>query len=233
MITLSLPNPALPREYRDCRARGWLLRGAPIVPLVPGGKRPLNGWDSRHPIRTLKALVRVLEEDATCNYGVLLSPESGLVGIDVDGEEGLASWRELDQGRSPKTLTVNTPRGFHLYFAHRGEVVRNSAGKLGVGIDVRGNAGYLVGPGSRSSSGELYRFAPGLCPGSVKIARLPDFLLDLLTGQGKIDNPTGGAAPRAHATVREGGRNTHLTSVAGHLQNTGISPDALLAALLA
>src|SRR3954468_22246115 len=141
MITLSLPNPANPREYRDCRARGWLLRGAPIVPLVPGGKRPLNGWDSRHPITTLKALVRVLEEDSTRNYGVLMGRESGLVGVDLDGEEGLASWRDLNQGRSPETLTVISPRGRHLYFANRGQVIRNSASRLGVGIDVRGNGG--------------------------------------------------------------------------------------------
>jgi putative DNA primase/helicase len=62
-------------------------------------------------------------------------------------------------------------------------------------------------------------------------ADLPDAWLAALRG----DQKSAAAEPigREPERVVEGHRNTHLTSLAGRLHNTGISPDALLAALVA
>lgn len=51
----------------------------------------------------------------------------------------------------PHTYAVATPSGGrHLYFTAPDEVhVRNSAGRVGPMVDVRGEGGYVVGPGSR------------------------------------------------------------------------------------
>jgi len=78
--------------------------------------------------------------------------------VDVDNKKGksgdgaLLAW-QLDNEDLPDTFTVETPSGGrHLYFwADR--PVPNSAGKLGVGIDVRGRGGYVVAPGSCTEAG--------------------------------------------------------------------------------
>ena len=75
---------------------------------------------------------------------------SGLLVLDIDidagrginGEEAL--FRRLNGNALPEELTsVRTPRGGrHIYFAYpEGRVIRNSAGKLGKGLDVELKAG--------------------------------------------------------------------------------------------
>jgi len=58
--------------------------------------------------------------------------------------------------------------------------VSNSAGKLGGGLDVRGNGGQVVAPGSRHKSGAIYAWAPERGPDDVELADGPPWLLDLL-----------------------------------------------------
>ncbi len=81
------------------------------------------------------------------NVAIATGAISGLVVIDIDGPDGEASLATLPP--MPETRIVQTGRGRHLYFAHPGGAVPNSAGKLGKGIDVRGDSGYVVAPPSR------------------------------------------------------------------------------------
>src|SRR2546426_3381136 len=65
--------------------------------------------------------------------------------------------------------------GLHFYFRWPGFAVSNSAGKLGGGLDVRGNGGQVVAPGSRHKSGAIYAWAPERGPrvdGDRKSTRL-------------------------------------------------------------
>lgn len=111
-----------------------------------------------------------------------------LIGIDLDvknGDDGPANFRALAAEHGfdiPATATVATPSGgWHLWFvAPQDARIINSQGKLAAGIDVRGTAGMLVGPGSRTRYGE-YRFAPRTDPNTV--APLPVALLALLTAE--------------------------------------------------
>ncbi|QIJ62221.1 bifunctional DNA primase/polymerase [Streptomyces sp. JB150] len=92
-----------------------------------------------------------------------------LIGVDLDrknGVDGAAELQRLAQEHGfevPRTVTVCTPSGgFHLWFTGpAGARVPNSAGKLAPGIDVRGTAGYLVGPGSVTPAG-VYGLHPDL-----------------------------------------------------------------------
>jgi Bifunctional DNA primase/polymerase, N-terminal len=79
---------------------------------------------------------------------------SGVVALDIDisdSVDGIDSLEALGVTLPFTTAEACTPRGgFHVLFRHPGERVRNSAGKLGPGLDVRGDGGYIVlppGPG--------------------------------------------------------------------------------------
>lgn len=91
------------------------------------------------------------------DYGVPTGAANGIVVLDLDvrpGKDGTLALEAL--GEIPDTLVVSTPSGgFHLYFA-TDTFVRNSAGVLGPGIDVRGDGGFVVGPGSHHKNGGTY-----------------------------------------------------------------------------
>ena len=86
------------------------------------------------------------------------------------GEESLRAL-EKRHGTLPVTVVVGTARGRHLYFRYGGDVIPNSAAKLGPGLDVRGDGGYVVGAQSDHASGHRYEYAEGLSPKTVSIAR--------------------------------------------------------------
>ncbi|WP_431679516.1 bifunctional DNA primase/polymerase [Kitasatospora sp. KL5] len=109
-----------------------------------------------------------------------------LVGLDLDRKNGLDGAAELQRLATehgftvPATATVATPSGgLHAWLSAPPDAVfPNSVGKVAPGIDVRGPAGYLVGPGSLGTAGR-YVFAPGTDPSSI--APCPPALLALLT----------------------------------------------------
>ena len=54
---------------------------------------------------------------------------------------------------------MRTPSGgLHYYFSYRHDDVRNSAGRLGPGLDVRGRGGYVVAPPSVLRNGHAYKW---------------------------------------------------------------------------
>ena len=116
------------------------------------------------------------------NIGIATGRVSDIFVLDVDGGVGKASLKELKakHGRLPKTVTVKTGRGRHLYFRRDGARVGNSVGKVGKGIDVRGDGGYIVAAGSVHVSGANYRFVDGRGLDEIKVASAPDWLLGLV-----------------------------------------------------
>jgi hypothetical protein len=74
---------------------------------------------------------------------------SGIVAVDIDiyagGDKSLAELQRRT-GRLPVTVMQSSGSGqsVHLLFAHPGHRVSINAGKLGAGLDVRGDLGYIV-----------------------------------------------------------------------------------------
>ena len=116
---------------------------------------------------------------------------------DKDGKSGSDVLHDLEteQGKLPDTVTVLTPtRGRHLYFLTNVEI-RNDAGKrLGQGLDIRGNGGYVCAPPSTHPNGKQYAFEHGSAIGDIKPAPAPPWLIHRLTTQPKVDR----AKPRDH-----------------------------------
>lgn len=110
-----------------------------------------------------------------------------VVDIDVKADINGFDWlREMEakHGRLPDTLTANTASGGqHLYFRYV-EGVRNR-GALGPGVDLRGQGGYVVAPGSVMKDGRRYTWT-----NDEEIADAPAWLLDLVVRKPTTDAPT-------------------------------------------
>ena len=119
-------------------------------------------------------------------YGVICGsgPDgSDLFVVDLDtkpdkGINGLEEFRNLHLSHTgqdfPDTLVVGTGSGgFHFYFRHPGWAVKNSTSKLAKGIDIKGDGGWVVGPGSPHRSGRPY-----VVLHSAPVAEAPGWLLD-------------------------------------------------------
>jgi len=104
---------------------------------------------------------------------------SGVIVVDLDSEAAAHALGEL--GEVPETFTVTTPRpSVHLYFKHPGFYVSNSAGALAQGIDIRGDGGFVVGPGSPHWSGGTYEVMVDGEP-----ADAPEWLLEWLRARSR------------------------------------------------
>jgi hypothetical protein len=78
----------------------------------------------------------------------------------------------------PKTATASTPSGGVHYYFNMVEGIRNR-GALGEGVDLRGEGGFVLAPGSVMAAGK-YQWLDLDAPGVPHIADAPQWLLDLV-----------------------------------------------------
>jgi hypothetical protein len=129
--------------------------GIPVFPTRAGEKEPLAGSKGFKDATTDEFQCELWWNGSSPGYGgyddnhnVAFVPDSaGLCVIDVDGEEGKATWAAwCEKHGDLGTFTVNTPSGgMHVYFC--GELPP-TARKLGPGIDTRGRRSYVLVPPS-------------------------------------------------------------------------------------
>jgi hypothetical protein len=156
--------------------------GLAVFPLVPGGKTPATANGFKDASRDASQLERWWPRSASrpFNLGVATGAASGVQVVDLDGSKGIASYASYVAAGLPKTWCAFTPGGVHLYFAQpEGEPLPNTAGKLGPGIDTRGDGGYVVAPPSRLGFSAAYCWL--LAPWELEQpAPLPRKILDAL-----------------------------------------------------
>jgi len=152
--------------------------------------------------------------------GIRTGAGSGLVVLDVDprhgGHDSLSALMD-EYGPLPDTLTAATGSGgSHILFDHPGGTIRNSAGKLGAGLDIRGDGGYIVAAPSNHLNG-------GYCWSNWgrAIAPAPSWLLEQLEAPSKASKGRQEAAEPWDDAIPEGRRNRTLTSFAGKLRADG------------
>ncbi|TIM22856.1 MAG: hypothetical protein E5Y74_08200 [Mesorhizobium sp.] len=203
------------------------------MPLAPRSKEPTGGFSSRKALSSVAEVKAYYSANPGANFGIVTGLASGLVVLDVDGDEGRASLASLlaKHRPLPRTTTVKTARGLHYYFRYAAGPISGRTGHLGTGLDVRGEGNYVVGPGSIHPTGFRYQYEKDCHLVRVKPAPLPTWLLMLMSPRTAETSIPQEASPSSQ--VMEGSRNVHLTSVAGKLRNSAIGDDALLAALKA
>lgn len=156
---------AAPRTSLHATARAYAGHGWAVFPVVPGGKVPVGGHGCLDATTDVDKVDRWWHS-RDYNIGVATGTASGLVVVDLDGQEGVASFEALQHanGHPGDTAWVRTGSGgWHVYYAHPGGL-SNSAGKLAVGIDVRADGGYVVAPPSVHPCGGVYRWVVRVDP---------------------------------------------------------------------
>ncbi|MFJ6212177.1 bifunctional DNA primase/polymerase [Streptomyces sp. NPDC092296] len=216
----AFPDPALTAAALACAERGW-----PVLPLLPGAKRPaLHGethcprtgscatghtkWEQR--ATTDPARIERCWAHAPYNVGVATGP-AGLLVIDLDTPKdkskgsadmpcGMTYFQALCERAGqplPATRTVRTAGGgWHLYFtAPPGAALGNTAGRLGRLIDTRAAGGYVVAPAS-TVAGRTYTLTHDTDP-----APLPAWLTAALAPVPRPAGPPAAAAVPRNATA--------------------------------
>jgi hypothetical protein len=145
-------------------------------PCPNAGKHP-SSRNGLKDARTDRQWISTFWQDGK-NIGVATGEASGFWAFDIDGQAGMQSLEALEQthGKLPETLTHFTGNGRHLLFKWPGYAIKNSVKRIGDGLDVRGDGGYIVAAPSRHVSGSTYQFADENTP----IADAPQWLLDLV-----------------------------------------------------
>jgi putative DNA primase/helicase len=212
---------------------GWRVH-----PLRPRGKVPLlNDWPSKATtdLDTIRGWWRQWPD---ANIGLATGRASGCWVLDCDpAHGGLETLQMLEDshGLLPVTPTCLTGGGGdHRYFRMpAGLDIRNSASALGAGLDVRGEGGQVVAPPSVHPNGQTYLWLEGQTPFDCELADAPGWLLELVAQRATRPAAASAGNGNSGGRVPAGGRNVHLTSLAGRLRRGGMTEVALARALLA
>ncbi|CEF49371.1 unnamed protein product [uncultured bacterium] len=166
------------------------------------GKHPLTKHGLKEASTDLAVVERWWIQWPSANIGLATGGPSGLVVLDIDGEEGEASLRTLvaERGALPNTLSVRTGKGRHLYFRREADdpEVPSRAG-IRPGLDVRSEGGHVVAPPSVHATGRTYEWGE-----NKTLARPPKWLLEVIgrkSGQ-QANDATARSLDIAAATIQ-------------------------------
>ena len=168
-------------------ALAYARRGWRVVPIPPGEKFPrgITAWQTEGSTDEAK-ITHWWTKAPDHGIGIVTGATSGLWVLDVDvadGKTGDDTLAELCDAYSPLPDTyevITGSGGRHLYFAWPtdGQIVTNSAsGRLGPGLDVRGEGGFVVAPPSLHASGNRYELEASA---PTRLAAAPTWLLAML-----------------------------------------------------
>lgn len=142
----------------SCRA-GDISDGLPVI-----GKHPRTRHGLCDATSDLEQITTWWRRWPHANVGIATGTPSGLAIIDVDPNRGgEASLRRLNREHLlPRTAQAGSGTGRHLYFTSSSPVPssigRLGPGRLGPGLDVRGDGSFIVAPPSCQAFGRNYRW---------------------------------------------------------------------------
>jgi hypothetical protein len=155
-------------------------KGFPVFPL--NGKIPamVMGKDFQN-ATTDPATIRAWWTNgySNCNIGLVTGSRSNLVVLDIDNKQAANGFASLEQitskiGPLPKTAIQRTGNGQHYFYQCNGNEIRNSAGRIAPGIDVRGEGGYIVAsPSIHPDTQQSYEWIDGKSPTNSQLPVFP------------------------------------------------------------
>jgi hypothetical protein len=208
----------------------YALRGLPVFPVRPD-KKPYTGHGFKDAMTDTAAIAAAWTRWPEAGVGMPTGAASGLIVIDIDPRHGGdVTLDECQKRFGPLPHTVESLTGGggrHLFFRYPGKPIPCSAGRLGSGLDVRADGGYVVLPPSHHESGRTYEWEGSSTLGDLEVAELPAAWLKAIEEEVPKAEPSRGT----EGVIPEGQRNNVLTSLAGTMRRRGMTPEAIEAAL--
>lgn len=129
-------------------AEDFQQRGFSLMPVKRKSKQPVLAWKQfQIEPPSHETVAKWIKRN--WSLGIVTGAVSGIVVVDLDTDDAV-NWAAYELPRTP--LMVMTPRGEHWYYKHPGVMVPNTTGF----IDIRGDGGYVVAPGSLGEDGTPY-----------------------------------------------------------------------------
>ena len=212
-------------------AADYCGRGLAVIPIAHGGKKPSVPWKVyQEQAPTLEDVAGWFDNGTPRNIGIVTGAVSGIVVVDIDSPEAEV-WANTHLPPTPMVTT--TAKGEHRFYRHPGRPVRNSAriktGDARIELDVRGDGGYVVAPGSVHESGAVYQRA-GDWPA---IEELPTFDPAWIESEVKTSLNLPDRVPGSGSRVEAGQRNDTLYRLTRSLLAKRLTPAAIGAAVRA
>jgi replicative DNA helicase len=206
----------------------YAKKGWRVFPCMPKDKKPAVRWADVATTEE-KMILGWWDHNPDFNVGIAAGEKSGITVLDVDAShDGYDTLATLiaEHGKLPETPVVKTGSGGEHIFFKYAPGTRNSAGKLGKGLDIRSEGGYVVGANSIHPNGNRYEWT--VKPSQTPLADMPEWMIDLLR---EPVNPLK-IEPMGTGGIISGERNNALTQIAGAMRRKGMSADAIYAALV-
>jgi hypothetical protein len=203
------------------------------------GKAPWGPWaEFQTRLPTEAELRQKWRDNPMLNVGMTLGGITGLIGLDSDEKGGEELLARLSRGDLPQTLEFTSGKGRRLLYRVPAGVELRPTPKPG-GLEVESGELRLLGLGSQTvmppsrhkDTGRRYAWVPGHAPGEIEPAVAPAWVVELMRKEGKGQGKRA-AAPADGEPIREGSRNSTLTSLAGTMRRRGLDEAAIAAALL-
>jgi hypothetical protein len=133
-------------------------------------------------------LTEMWAEHPDALVGIRTGEASGFFCLDFDqhdgGKDGMATLRSMkDAGVLPQTVTALTGgAGVHLFYRYPSglRVPNENKGKLGAGVDVKGDGGFVIAPPSKKFGKKAYRWYPGRSPEEQSLAEASPAVLAVI-----------------------------------------------------
>ena len=170
----------------------YVSHGLKILALAEKDKRPdgrvcPKGFkDATDDLTKVKSAWKRLPN---LNIGIVTGKENGIVVVDIDGDIGKETWRNLIRQHEykSKTLKITTCKGCHLYFKYPSALrVINNRVRFVDGIDIRADGGYIVAAPSVHPSGKKYQVDRPI--DFSELEELPNWLLQLILNKDSNDD---------------------------------------------
>lgn len=183
--------------------------GLSVIPVpapskFQDGKRPAMPWREYQTRLPTLSEMRWWFGRAFTNYAVITGKLSGIVVVDIDDRKALP-WLRWNLAKTP--WVVRTSKGWHCSYRYpKGSEVGNRARVAGMKIDVRGEGGFVIGPGSRHASGFVYK---AVGDWRVPWDRIPALDTGILQGEAPrpasppLARPQGSAVDRGRAYLKK------------------------------
>ena len=157
-------------------ALDYAARGFAVFPCAPRSKPPAFPGGFRNGTTNPATVRRWWLACPDYNIGIRTGIASSVWVFDADGDIGTTALAKLEStyGPLPDTLISITSSGCHFWFC-ADRPIQSSVGRVGQGLDVRAEGGYVLAPPSVHPDGPIYRWT-----NNRPLAVAPEWLVRLM-----------------------------------------------------